>query len=515
MAEGGVQEDYYEKEIYIGPIRTRHHFHDPVLAWTEAGWKDQLGYSTILFALDPDLTYWDLFLEEYVPNTWGWDDALNEFRLALTSTLSETRNNAYGRLFRTLGHLEHLLSDQGVPAHTRDDSHLFGEPYEKYCLSNFEKDSPIYRSLPAQQAAFDIPSSLFMKSRQSTPNILSHVSNLWDATIEPGYAPLADHLTHEVGLTEFTNYNFFSKGTVFYGYSHPSRDEIAGYTFEVIPDAEGVNHTAVYYNRQNSDGTTLNHLARLGLYLEEWELLTEEQQRLYNPLLLDDNCHQEYAQFLIPRAVHYSAALLDYFFRGRFDVVGQGDTVTVTNQSGGQAVGNITVYMEDMMEVSDHLRVPVTGLVDQFISLSPGESTVFQASYPDPAGTVQFMMVFDGDLANSGDGTVDPYDSAVSGKIFTWEPPASGLDYKIYYTGSNPKGVAISPDGSTLYVGCQDDDTVEVLDTESLSGMPFATISVGEGPNFLALTPDGNYLFISNEWDRSISVMNTSTLTLI
>ncbi len=35
---------------------------------------------------------------------------------------------------------------------------------------------------------------------------------------------------------------------------------------------------------------------------------------------LDDACHLDYAEKLIPRAVGYSAALLDYFFRGRLDV---------------------------------------------------------------------------------------------------------------------------------------------------------------------------------------------------
>ena len=35
---------------------------------------------------------------------------------------------------------------------------------------------------------------------------------------------------------------------------------------------------------------------------------------------LDDNVFRDYAARLIPRAVGYSAALLDYFFRGRLDV---------------------------------------------------------------------------------------------------------------------------------------------------------------------------------------------------
>jgi hypothetical protein len=41
---------------------------------------------------------------------------------------------------------------------------------------------------------------------------------------------------------------------------------------------------------------------------------------LYRTFFLDELCHQDYAEKIVPRAVGYSAALLDYFFRGTLSI---------------------------------------------------------------------------------------------------------------------------------------------------------------------------------------------------
>ena len=63
-------------------------------------------------------------------------------------------------------------------------------------------------------------------------------------------------------------------------------------------------------------------------YLYEDIHLTRISELKY-ALLLDNACFAAYAAKLVPRAVGYSSAMLDYFFRGRFDVRAvavQGDT---------------------------------------------------------------------------------------------------------------------------------------------------------------------------------------------
>ena len=43
---------------------------------------------------------------------------------ALTNPSDATRKLQYASVFRTLGHLIHLVQDAAVPAHTRNDPHL-------------------------------------------------------------------------------------------------------------------------------------------------------------------------------------------------------------------------------------------------------------------------------------------------------------------------------------------------------------------------------------------------------
>ncbi|MFZ1986238.1 MAG: hypothetical protein WAU91_17630, partial [Desulfatitalea sp.] len=47
------------------------------------------------------------------------------------------------------------------------------------------------------------------------------------------------------------------------------------------------------------------------------EIILDREQ---SPYYMDDNCHEDYAAKLIPRAIGYSADLLDYFFRGTLQI---------------------------------------------------------------------------------------------------------------------------------------------------------------------------------------------------
>ena len=45
-----------------------------------------------------------------------------------------------------------------------------------------------------------------------------------------------------------------------------------------------------------------------------------ESPTYYASLYRDEEAHKDYAKKLIPRAVGYSAGLLDYFFRGEIEI---------------------------------------------------------------------------------------------------------------------------------------------------------------------------------------------------
>jgi len=56
--------------------------------------------------------------------------------------------------------------------------------------------------------------------------------------------------------------------------------------------------------------------------------------------------------------------------------------------------------------------------------------------------------------------------------------------------GGGSQGVAVSPDGSKLYVANECDNTVSVID--AVTNMGTATITVGVNPVGVAITPDGS-----------------------
>jgi len=62
--------------------------------------------------------------------------------------------------------------------------------------------------------------------------------------------------------------------------------------------------------------------------------------------------------------------------------------------------------------------------------------------------------------------------------------------------GAKPSAMAVSPDGSRLYVTNSGDDTVSVVDTATNSVV--ATIPVGAVPNGVAVSPDGSRIYVTN-----------------
>ncbi|MHC8329462.1 YncE family protein [Pseudomonas sp. LB1P83] len=79
--------------------------------------------------------------------------------------------------------------------------------------------------------------------------------------------------------------------------------------------------------------------------------------------------------------------------------------------------------------------------------------------------------------------------------------------------GKGPRGIAVSKDGSRVYVGNYISGDVSVIDTKDRTVI--ATIKVGEYPQRVALSPDESLAFVTNYGSGSISVVNTQTLKCI
>ncbi len=79
--------------------------------------------------------------------------------------------------------------------------------------------------------------------------------------------------------------------------------------------------------------------------------------------------------------------------------------------------------------------------------------------------------------------------------------------------GIDPENFDVSLDGKTIYVANEDAATVTVLDV--ISGKPVATIPVGREPEGVRISPDSDEVYVTNEVDGTISVIATDSRVVI
>jgi hypothetical protein len=333
LRDGGLYEDV--PAWYLPYVRSVNHFHDPL---SNKGLKG-IANSSIQWALMPKGT-------QTVGGNYSWFDARDYFYQALTGKDKTIRNEYYGKTFRALGQLTHLVQDLSVPAHVRDDGHVITtslagnyQYYEKWVKANAN-----IRSLASNPVFFDLSALSNSNPLGSVP-----IANLFDTNTFTGINPNVS-TQKNIGLAEYTNPNFLSDDTIFTDdYLYPSKKWLELWTDSVVNRK---------YLRKSYDGAPVNHLAAVS-WLYAYRLRYFPQGDQYLPVGLDPECHKEYAQKLIPRAVGYSAGLLNYFFRGEIDMVPAttGSGYVIENNSDEDMNGTFELWYDNK---SDE-RVKVSG----------------------------------------------------------------------------------------------------------------------------------------------------------
>lgn len=84
---------------------------------------------------------------------------------------------------------------------------------------------------------------------------------------------------------------------------------------------------------------------------------------------------------------------------------------------------------------------------------------------------------------------------------------------KVLQAGSDPEQFALSPDGKRLFVANEDIAQTSVLDVES--GAVVARIQVGREPEGVGISPNGQWVLVSNESDNSVSVIDARALKVV
>jgi len=78
---------------------------------------------------------------------------------------------------------------------------------------------------------------------------------------------------------------------------------------------------------------------------------------------------------------------------------------------------------------------------------------------------------------------------------------------------ASPLELLFSPDGSRLYVLCQQSHEVRVLDAATF--VSIKNIAVGKVPRGMSLSTKGDRLYVTNSWDDTVSVIDTASLTVV
>lgn len=233
-------------------------------------------------------------------NSWSWRIARDKFYTGLTAARLADRQVALADSFRAVGQMLHLVQDLASPAHVRNDAHPLGNSFENYTLAKVNElnYSPVTISIPTTSVSPYAP-------RQ-----------FWDTDKYDGYSQLSGT---DIGLAEYTNSNFFSEDSITSPeFPYPSKSLSKYYQcVDTAPPSSWVSKRQ-YLSRtpcptEPQQGSVDHFLA--------WSFLPSLQPGVLSPAMsMDDSVNRDYANQLIPRAVGYSAGLLNYFFRGKLAV---------------------------------------------------------------------------------------------------------------------------------------------------------------------------------------------------
>ena len=307
-------------------IRSLNHFFDPA---TDTG----------LLLTSPT---WALEDKGQIPvlQAYSYADARQYFHDALTKADKTDRDKSFGLLFESLGRVIHHIQDMAQPQHVRLDTHLKfsdsdkpdwffenGSRYEAYTLSKYKSDNEgKSRPLPT---GYDPVYAGADTATFTTPR------KFWTTTVG------ADN--GGKGLAEYTNRGFFSAGTNADSgkYVSPTINPKAGVemTIGVLCDESAANKNPCPPELDAFSGSTITFFS--SEVKDTLRNKTDVNQKATSSSIFDQDLKEAneppvYAlnrfnfdaahEFLIPRAVAYSAGLIDYFFRGKIDLISNPDS---------------------------------------------------------------------------------------------------------------------------------------------------------------------------------------------
>jgi hypothetical protein len=420
--------------------------------------------------------------------SYGWTAARAYELNALTNMSSIGREtNLAGMLFY-LGHVIHLNQDLSVPAHVRNDNHgvaadngvfeLFVMWTENFGAAQCASNPQWFTNHPSHSGWSWWQDSAGFQKLEDFWNRDMLRTNGQDTLV----ADARNSSRIPLSLSEFCNGNFISEDAS-YGDFYNNTNAKHWFQFPRLADTTQPNlkrlrwgagelevrtNTIVLENGKSGRAPYLSKI-KSGIYVTNHSALRYEAVR--NPgrmntyqmhamlSLNDSNVLQEYHSILLPKAVEYSAGILDYFFRGTMEVtVSWGGTNapnftnTVQNTSGQDFHGGTFFLLKETNDV----RIPVlqTNLAD--IITDPNgiftNGTSLDIICPG-SPTNKYLLLYQGTIGWTNNAALDLVDSNIC--IAAARPK---IKHTRTYTYWNPLSALGLPPGSTVASNLVSDD---------------------------------------------------------
>jgi hypothetical protein len=360
-------------------------------------------------------------------NDQTWQNARDYEFAALTNSLKGSREENLALMLDSLGHVLHLNQDLTSPDHVRNDNH-YNDAHrfiENYGQQNYLKNPQWFNQQPHGWS--------YWQSQG-----FSKLLDFWDRGHYTGNASALNADaggSDKLGLAEWSNGNFLGEDALYnevvgsdliHSFPYPSLNSSttfpslrANMTYGVgsVLLANGQIVNRIYVNK-NADGISVTPHSVVSY-------LGAVYPRKGGPLarvsvsINDSNVLQEYHNILLPKAVEYSAGILDYFFRGTMSVslnleTNNPYTFTNLNTSGQDFYGgSFSLIEEDSSE--NRTIVQQTNLSDMVSGgiLPNGNSVNITYPGPAPSGT-KFLVVYQGTIGQTnGTDALDPVDSNI------------------------------------------------------------------------------------------------------
>lgn len=233
LVEGAIDEDAIPRYL--------NHYYDP---------KNQTGLNSDDVVSGKVVHFTGISAKEWANNQSNVIGLSGDY--SINATLNNYRQGNLERAYQGIGHILHLIQDMAVPAHTRNDSHAGGDPFENWAQINGKINL----------------------SRESLIKV-----------DDP------DNAFHD--LATYSNDNFFSKDTI----KNVASKIIKKVTLQINNEP----HTYVYCKDN---------------YGNEFICLREIATPAVTYYLIDEfKIHLNYWNLLYPKAVGYSAGVIDYFVK--------------------------------------------------------------------------------------------------------------------------------------------------------------------------------------------------------